>query len=298
MPPYLFAALRFLAAGLITLLFVLLRRKSQFPRGWRIYMQFISIGLFNTTGVFAIVYYTEQFVPSAYAALMSATMPFMVMLLGWILKKQTITLVQVIGLALGFVGVFLIACPGFQHAIPHWAVYTGLLIFTQVLAAIGSIQSKGALEQGISPFVVNGFQVLFGGVGLLFVAWFSGTFSFKTVHNWQGGIEALLYLTVIGSMVASTIFFALVKRVGALIASTWTYVSPVIAIIVGYLWFREPIFVLTVLGTIVILVGVFMVNLKAFKAAYSDRLSTEALDAPGSQKEPLPLQPETLTMKR
>lgn len=272
MPPFLFAAIRFAVAGIVTLAFVLLRNRSGLPRTGRSYWSLISIGFFNTTAVFAIVYFVEQYVPSSYAALMAATMPFMVMLIGRVTDKQAITLVQSVGLILGFVGVLAIAWPGLRSGVPHWAVDTIALVGAEIMASIGAVQSRKVLAQGMSPLVVNGFQVLFGSIGLFVLAGLAGEFSFNHVQSWGTGIGALLYLTVFGSIVASTLYFWLVKRASALLASTWTYVSPVIAVVVGYAWFREPVYTLTVIGTIVILSGVFLLNLQAFRAVFRPRL--------------------------
>jgi drug/metabolite transporter (DMT)-like permease len=274
MPPFFFAAARFAAAGFVTLLFVLLRDRSTLPRTAKVYGYLLSIGVFNTTIVFAIVYHVEQFVPSGYAALMAATMPFMVMLLGSITNKQTITLVQVFGLVLGFVGVMAIAWPGIEAGVPHWWSSTVWLLLAQIAAAIGTVQSRKLLDEGTSPFVVNGFQVLFGSIGLFVLAGLTGGMSFAHVHALWSGIAALLYLTLFGSIVAATLYFWLVRRTNALIASSWTYVSPVIAVLVGFVWLHERIYVLTVVGTAVILVGVFLLNQHAFREALRTQVTT------------------------
>lgn len=274
MPPFSFAAVRFFVAGVVTLSFVLVRNRGALPRTAKAYVDLAKIGFFNTTVVFAIVYFVEQYVPSSYAALMGATMPFMVMLLGRVTQKQTITLLQSIGLGVGFMGVLAVAWPGVLAGVPHWVISTMALVGAQVAAAVGTLQSHKILAQGMSPFVVNGFQVLFGGVGLFLIAGFTGGLSFRSVHAWGMGIWALIYLTVFGSIIASTIYFWLVQRSSALLASTWTYVSPVIAVAVGYFWFHEPVYVLTILGTVAILSGVLLLNLQTFRNLYLARRRT------------------------
>ncbi len=266
MPPFLFAAIRFTAAGLLILAFFLWKQRTAFPRKVSLYGQLIRIGFFNTTVVFALVYAVEQHVPSSYAALLSATMPFMVMLLERISFKQRITLIQSFGLSLGFLGVLAIAWPGIRAGVPHWVTGTILLILAQIGAALGATWSRKVIALGTSPFIANGFQVLFGGLGLFVLAGITGGLSFASVHSWGNGIVALIYLTVFGSIVASSLFYWMIKRTNALIPSTWTYVSPVIAMAVGYLWYKEPISVWTITGIVLILCGVLLVNLRAFQA--------------------------------
>lgn len=276
MPPFASAGVRFLAAGVVTLSFVQLRHRGAMPKGAKAYADLAKIGFFNTTVVFAVVYFVEQYVPSGYAALMGATRPFMVMLLGRFMNKHTITLPQSIGLGVGFIGVLAVAWPGVRAGVPHWVCSTMALVAAQAAAAFGTLQSRKILAQGMSSFVVNGFQGLFGGVGLFLIAGLTGGLSFRHVHEWGMGLWALTYLTVFGTIVASTIYFWLVQRSSAFLASTWTYVSPIIAVAVGYFWFHEPVYGLTIVGTVAILGGVLLLNLGSFLSLSRARGSTQS----------------------
>lgn len=265
MPPFLFGALRFGAAGITTLLILVVRHRSAFPRTWSIYRRLAIVGFFTTTGVFAIVYAAENYVPSGYAALMSATMPFLVMILGRLFYRQAIVRIQYIGLGIGFIGVFAIAWPGLHQGIPHWLLTTCALIIAQIMASIGALQSRSVLSTGLSPFIVNGFQLFFGGLGLFVLAIFTEGMSFRGLHAVVPGIGALLYLTIFGSMIASTLFYWLIERIGALYASTWTYVSPIIAVIVGHLLLFEKVYPWTIFGTIAIICGLVLLNFAMIK---------------------------------
>ncbi|WAH35180.1 DMT family transporter [Alicyclobacillus dauci] len=271
MPPFLFAAIRFCAAGLVTLFIVAVRDRKSFPQSFRSYLRLASVGFFTTTGVFAIVYDAERYVPSGYAALMSATMPFIVMILGRLVYRQTIIRMQYVGLAVGFVGVFAVAWPGLHSGVPHWLLNTFVLLVAQIMASVGALQSRSALADGMSPFVVNGFQCLFGGIGLLLLSVFTGELPVRTVHQAGAGIGALVYLTIFGSIIASTLFYWLIERIGALLASTWTYISPIIAVIVGRFTLREPIYSWTIIGAIAIIGGVILLNLHLFRGLLKGR---------------------------
>lgn len=296
MPPFLFAALRFAAAGLVMLFIMYLRNlylrnrgdlgnradsrhTTSFPDSWRAYGSLLSLGFFTTTSVFAIVYYVEQYVPSGYAALMAATMPFLVMLLGRLRGKQLITGMQYVGLCIGFLGVLAIAWPGLKSGVPHWITMTLVLLIAQVMAAIGAVQSGRVLAQGISPFVVNGFQVVFGSIGLFILAAVTGGMSLQAVHPVGAAVESLLYLTILGTMVASTLFYLVIKRAGALLASTWTYVSPVIAVVAGHLMLGEPVYTWTVVGTAGILLGLVVLNYRGLRAAIRPPAKAEPVQA-------------------
>jgi drug/metabolite transporter (DMT)-like permease len=100
--------------------------------------------------------------------------------------------------------------------------------------AIGAILSKRLLSNGVSPITVNGFQLLFGGMGLLFLSGFCEPFPrFGPLP--AGAWGSLVYLTLFGSVIASGIYYWLIESTNPLFPSTWFYVSPVIALFVGAL---------------------------------------------------------------
>ncbi|WP_284285365.1 DMT family transporter [Alicyclobacillus fastidiosus] len=252
-------------------MFCWIRHRTTFPTSMRTLGRLALVGLFNTTGVFAIVYVCEQYVSSGYAALMGATMPFFVVLLGRATGNVRLTRLQSLGLMVGFLGVLLVAWPGLHTGFAHFALCTTALILSQMMAAVGALLSGRLLKDGTSSFVVNGFQLSSGGFALFLLAAITGEFTSSQSVVWSDGLVALGYLTVLGSLVASSLFFVLVKRVGALFPATWTYVSPVIAVIAGHLVLHERVYLWTIAGAAAILCGVLMMNLRAFQTAWKVR---------------------------
>jgi drug/metabolite transporter (DMT)-like permease len=81
----------------------------------------------------------------------------------------------------------------------------------------------------------------------------------------MAAIGTLLYLIVFGSIIASGIYYWLVKRINPLFPSTWLYVSPVIALLVGHFLLNEPISPASVAGTLLVIMGVVVTNLDDLK---------------------------------
>ena len=73
-------------------------------------------------------------------------------------------------------------------------------------------------------------------------------------------IGALLYLTIVGSMVGHSIFYWLVVRTNPIFPSLWLYISPVLALLIGALIYDEPLTAVTLVGTIVIICGLIICN--------------------------------------
>ncbi|MNI59530.1 putative DMT superfamily transporter inner membrane protein [compost metagenome] len=82
--------------------------------------------------------------------------------------------------------------------------------------------------------------------------------SFKTAGS-------LLYLTVVGSMVGHTLFYWLVAKTNPVFPSTWLYISPPIAVGVGFLFYHEAVTWITILGVFTIIAGTVLVNAGALK---------------------------------
>lgn len=275
-PPFLFAALRFFVSGLLLLTFINLRNRGLFPRDMNVYFNLAVIGVFSTTAVFSIVFFEEQYVPSFYVALLTSTMPIMILLIDKIFGNAQFTRLRWAGLALCLIGVSTIAFPGLRHGVPNWMPNTLVLLSAQLVAAIGAIKSRPLLKSGVSPLIVSSFQALFGSIGLFILSLFTEDLSLKHVQDWAAGLAALGYLILFGSITALTLYYWLVKKSGPFFASTWTYVSPVVAIIVGYLWYKEPVTILTFIGTSVILAGLFILNFREFQKRFWPRAGKKA----------------------
>jgi drug/metabolite transporter (DMT)-like permease len=111
----------------------------------------------------------------------------------------------------------------------------------------------------VAPLVMSGSQMVFGGAGLLLLsaAFERGPLVFTDAPR---ALWALLYLMVMGSMVAAGIYFWLVKRTGPVFPSTWLYVSPMLALVLGALVLGEPLQASGLSGALLVLTGVLLTN--------------------------------------
>jgi len=96
-------------------------------------------------------------------------------------------------------------------------------------------------------------------LSLLMVSLFTETVRFDTMLSIDS-LSALLYLTVIGSIVGHSLYYWLVIKTNPVFPSTWLYVSPLIALAVGIGWYGEQASVFTVIGAIAIIAGTFYMN--------------------------------------
>src|SRR4030095_16055213 len=269
-PPFLMSGLRFLAAGLILFLWRTGKgeRQSQFTS----FGKNVICGILMLAGGTVSVAWAEQYSSSSLAAIIVTAVPFWFILL----DKQQWSFyfsnkIVVTGLLLGFVGVaVLVAFNKSEHVYlqntgKQWlgalAIIVGGIAWTS-----GSLFSK--YKPAKSSMLMNAsIQLLAAGFFCMMVSIFSGegkTFSFVNVNTdaWL----ALVYLVVMGSLVAYLSYLWLLKIRPVAIVSTYVYMNPVVAVLLGALIGGEKITTLQMSALLIILAGVLLVNKARFKS--------------------------------
>jgi drug/metabolite transporter (DMT)-like permease len=264
-PPFFSAGLRFFLAGAVLFLWMVLKGKASFSLLLRKEMLFTGAAL--TFGTFSTLYWAEQYVSSGLAAVLSATGPMMILLLQTAVLRQKAPSYSILGCMIGFTGVLLLVLPNLAIDVsPLWIIGCAVVLVGECCYAAGAIYSKKvttAFAQ-VSPVALNAAQMMYGGV-LLFIL----SLATEKVHpeyllSFQTA-GSILYLTVVGSMVGHTLFYWLVARTNPVFPSTWLYISPPIAVGVGFLFYGEAVTWITRLGVFTIIAGTVLVNAGALK---------------------------------
>lgn len=261
-PPFLMAAVRFLAAGLVLLAWSIAREGRAFVvpnlREWR---DSAIVGALLLGGGMGLVALGEQTVPSGTAALLIAMMPVWVAVLGGIFLGERLPRLAVLGIAVGFTGVAILVGPsalGGAGALDPLGLVACLL--SPIAWATGSLFASHRAALPKRPLVATGLQMLLGGVVLATAAIATGevaSFDLGTVT--RDSVLALLYLTVIGSLLAFTTFGWLLRVAPLPLVTTYAYVNPVVAVILGAIVLSEPIEPRTVIAGGVIIFAVALI---------------------------------------
>lgn len=258
-PPFLMAGIRFLAAGTILYAWVRIRRglKPE-PHHWPSAAVVGGLMLLGGNGG---VVWAEQRVPSGLAALLIATVPLWMALLDWVRPHGlSPTKRGFIGLALGFAGAIVLVGPG--EIIGGGRVDpvgTGVLLFASLSWAIGSLRSRGA-RLPKSPLLATAMQMLAGGVLLSCVGLMTGEAArFDAGAVSTRSLLSLFYLIVFGSLVGFSAYIWILRKTTLARASTYAYVNPVVAVLLGWALADEPLTFRTLLATGVIVSGVWLI---------------------------------------
>lgn len=271
--PFFGGGCRFFLAGLI--LFCLMVGTRRAPLSLLLRKEMMLTGLGLTFGTFASLYWAEQYVSSGIAAVLSATGPIMILLLQTVLLHKRPRLTAIFGCLIGLAGVVLLLLPGITVRVSSlWLLASLTILIGEIFYAGGTLYSKQVMPRfkGVSPIALNAAQMMYGGAGLLVLSFFTENIQPRSLLQ-PHAVYSLLYLIVMGSMVAHTIFYWLVAVTTPLFPSTWLYISPVIALLLGMLLYHEPVYWNTFTGVLTIIAGLILINAPALRQLFGRRVS-------------------------
>jgi drug/metabolite transporter (DMT)-like permease len=261
-PPFLMAGARFFLAGVI--MYAAARGQGTArpePVTWRSAAIVGACLLMCGNGGVTVA---EKWVPSSLAALLVATVPIYITLLGWITGSapRPAPLVWV-GLFGGFLGVAILVGPTFTNSSGsphnHLALGISILLAASLIWSAGSLYSRTA-KNATSPFLAAGQQMLCGG-GLLFLLGVAtGEHHGFAPHNitWLSA-GAFVYLVAIGALVGFPAYVYLLRHCDPAKVATYAYVNPIVAVLLGTTFAGERLTMLTLIGAGLIIGSVAMV---------------------------------------
>jgi drug/metabolite transporter (DMT)-like permease len=259
-PPFLLAAMRFLAAGIV-LYGWMAARGERSPSG-REWMSVLLLAFLIFVVNYGLLFWAEQRVPSGIAAVMMATIPaFMALSEVILLRTQKVTLRLALALLIGLGGV---AALGSDSLSLGGAPIDRAGAVALIIASIGwSVASALArrLPLPASKVMSSGAQMLAGGVLLALTA--AGLGEFRRFRPWtvsRGAWLSLLYLIVAGSIIAFTAYVWLIHHESPTKVGTYAYVNPVVAVLVGYFLGGERLGLRVILGTLFVLISVVLIT--------------------------------------
>ena len=257
MPPLLSAGVRFLLAGLILLAVVVAVRGRDALRVTRPQATTAAVsGVLLLLGGNGLVSVAEQRVESGLAALLVACIPLWIVVLRAGLGDRP-GLATTGGVALGFAGVALIFLPGDSGETD--LAYAALCVLAALFWAIGSLLVTRRPVPA-DPLTLTTIEMLAGGAALLVVAAGHGELAGLSVAAISGkSWLALGYLIVFGSLIAFTAYVWLLGNAPVSLVSTYAYVNPAVAVLLGVLLAGERLTGATLAGGLVVLAAVAVV---------------------------------------
>jgi len=273
-PPVTSAGLRFIIAAAI-IFSILLIRRIPLPRTKRFVWLSVYLGLFQMGFPYALVYWAEQHIASGLTSILFSTMPFTVAILARIILGDPLTLRKLAGIFIGTFGTAVIFWDGLSLGGPQsvWGISAAL--GSAFFASLSSVIVKRYAES-YHPMASIFLPMLIGGVlltagGLVIEA--------NRQVRWDGAtVGSILYLAVLGSVVAFALYYWIIKHIDVTVLSYQTFVIPILACLLGWIFLRETVTINTAFGGGLILVGIALATFRFSRRKGSGRVGFRDAD--------------------
>jgi drug/metabolite transporter (DMT)-like permease len=268
-PPFTLAALRYLAAGAIML-----------PIGWRSgsreervrdrpgrkqWAAMLLLGAMLPAAGNGVVSWAELKLPSGIAALLVGTVPLWMVLADGLFSRQMPGLMKWLALGMGLFGVAVLSGTG-SGVVPVAATIAALL--ASVSWGVGSaLQSR--LPVPSRPLLMSGMELFCGGLVLTVIALVRGELTFALDHVSAESWWALAYLIGPGTLLAMTCYVFTLGRLPTTTVSSYAFVNPVVAVVLGVLLLDERLTALQVGGGALVVLAVAGLLVKPRRPAES-----------------------------
>jgi drug/metabolite transporter (DMT)-like permease len=276
-PPLLFAAMRFLIAGLVLFGWMIARGEPSPTR--RQWMSVLLLAFLIFLIDYGLLFWAEQRVPSGVAAVMMATIPVFIALSEILfLRTQRLTVRLALALLIGIGGVVVLMSHSLNlGGAPVDRPGAVALIIGSISWSIATVLSR-KLPLPPSKVMSSGTQMFAGGIMLAVTAAALGEFrDFHPSTVSSAAWFSLIYLIIAGSIVGFTAYVWLIHHESPTKVGTYAYVNPVVAVLLGYFLGGETLGLRTVLGTMFVLISVVVITTTRAKKPVADLAVKDAV---------------------
>jgi drug/metabolite transporter (DMT)-like permease len=269
--PFFSAGLRFaLASVFIFSLMKFKKLKLQTdPLSIKLY---IILGLFSYVIPFGLVYWAEQFIESGLTSVLFAVFPFFVIIFSRIaIPGDSIGIYKLLGVTLGFTGIVIIFAENLSFDIQH-DFWGSLAVFGSGAMQAGIAVTMKKYGKYLNPLSMNFVPVLIAGIILILVG-----FTIEDSTSWRFDLTALfsiVYLAVFGTLFTFTTYYWLLKKMNVVILSLSAFITPIVALILGWFVLGEKLSMQVLAGSSLVLIGILFANFRGLLNYYKQRTST------------------------
>lgn len=230
---------------------------------------YIFLAVFSFYLPFAFVYWAEQYIPSGLASVLFAVYPFAAALITWVfLPGETIGAEKIIGIVLGFAGIFIIFSGDLSIDLDNHLLGMIAVVLSGVMQAGVAVTIK-KYGGHLHPLSINFVPLVIASV-LFMVSSFALEDTVANVFD-ANGILSVLYLAVFGSVANFSIYFWLLKRINIVLLSLTAFITPITALLLGWLALDETLGRLHLIGSAFVLTAIIIANLRGLQKRFSLR---------------------------
>jgi drug/metabolite transporter (DMT)-like permease len=259
--PFMSAGTRFILASLVIYLIMQLKKIRLQTDKLSMKLYFL-MGFFSFIIPFGLVYWAQQFVPSGLSAVLFAVYPFFVAIFSYFrIPDEKIGFIKVTGIIIGFTGILVIFSDSFGEDLSEYILGMIAIVLSGTMQANIAVTLKksgkhlNSLSMNLVPMLLAGF----------FMTLFS--FLWEDISSNVLDLNAVLsvsYLAVFGSVITFTSFYWLLKRVNVIILSLIAFITPIVALIAGWIFYNEQLTTRHFIGSGLVLFGLLWANMEVY----------------------------------
>lgn len=230
---------------------------------------YFFLAYFSFVIPFWLVYWAEQFIPSGLTSVLFAIFPFSVFLFSLLLlKNEAVDKFKLISVILGFIGIVIIFSEGLTVDLENHFLGLIAVLSSAILQGLSAVIVK-KWGGHLNPFSMNAPPLFIAGISMVGLG-----LIFEDTTSWIFDTPALLsisYLAIFGTILAFTIYYWLLQRINAVILSLSSFITPIIAVLLGWIFLDEVLSKQVLTGTLFVLIGILFGNIKGLKKIYRSK---------------------------
>ncbi len=266
--PLISAGLRFSLASI--LIFVILQFMGKtLQKDTASIKIYFFLAYFSFVIPFWLVYWAEQFIPSGLTSVLFAIFPFSVFLFSLLLlKNEAVDKFKLVSVIFGFIGILIIFSDGLKVDLENHLLGLLAVLASAILQGLAAVIIK-KWGGHLNPFSMNAPPLFIAGVSMIILS-----LLFEDSSAWEFDVPAILsisYLAIFGTILAFTIYYWLLQRINAVILSLSAFITPIIAVLLGWVFLDEILSQQVLAGTLFVLIGILFGNIKGLKKIYRSK---------------------------
>ena len=263
-PPFLGASARFLVALACLLGYAAYKRRSLKISSKDFSMIFISSILLYLLD-YGLIYWGEQYINAGATAIFFATFPlFTGVVSNFVFRSEAFQWQKFLGLVIGFLGIAIVFYDQLlQTRFEGMVVWASIAVIISALSAAVSLVMVKKYLSHMETVTLTLHQMIWGVVMLGLIGLLGGELPLIKYH--PASIIAVVYMGIVASALAFVLYYYLLKEMSAISVSSIIYITPVVAILIGWVMLNESITPQIITGMLVTFVGIFVSQMKEYQ---------------------------------